>query len=419
MCDYSILNIISSVRGKSYLIGVVKMDACNHRTFRQAITKVVSEVGINFNHVISVVTDNAAYCKKAYRDVLSAVYPNSLHVLCIAHIVNLVSEVYHHHSDFKYTADLISMIKSSLFKKPGRKSRFLKFLGDYIATSAVKLPPVPVSTRWNSWYKAASYHATRIQLYEAFYKAEKAQGVAVERIIEMVTHKTIYPEIRLQLYFIKENCQRLMAVLTSLEAKELPLACTVYNTLEDFGLYLRAGTTRTSFGEETNHLLQNLPLEQRRVKIKSFQAVFSLSLQKLEAHIDNLPAYPYYKAIRIFDPRQLAVLSHDISDYCALPSLQDPSPALLEEWLIYVQYNCDELPNPLHVNDFWKGLHTRFPNLAAIAMQAIWMPVASVEVEQSFSQYKHILNDHCESLTKENTKRLVLLYYNGDIQGQF
>ena len=216
----------------------------------------------------------------------------------------------------------------------------------------------------------------------------------------MVTHKTIYPEIRLQFYFIKENCQRLTAVLTSLEAKELPLACTVYNTLEDLRSYLRAGTTKTSFEEEANHLLQNLPLEQRRVKIKSFQAVFSLSLQKLEAHIDNLHTYPYYKAIRIFDPRQLAVLSHDISDYCALPSLQDPSPALLEEWLIYVEYNCDELPNPLHVNDFWKGLHTRFPNLAAIAMQAIWMPVASVEVERSFSQYKHLLNDHHEENTK-------------------
>ena len=112
----------------------------------------------------------------------------------------------------------------------------------------------------------------------------------------MVTHKTIYPEIRLQLYFIKENCQRLMAVLTSLEAKDVPLACTVYNTLEDLRSYLRSGTTKTSFGEETDRLLQNLPLEQRRIHIKSFQAVFNLYLQKLEVHIDNLPAYPYYKA---------------------------------------------------------------------------------------------------------------------------
>ena len=113
------------------------------------------------------------------------------------------------------------------------------------------------------------------------------------------------------------------------------------------------------------------------------------------------------------------MLPHDISDYSAIPSLKDPSPALLEEWLIYVQYNCDDLPNPFHVNDFWKGVHARFPNLAAIAMQAIWMPVASVDVERSFSQYKHILNDRRESLTEENTKRLVLLYYNGDIEGHF
>ena len=47
------------------------------------------------------------------------------------------------------------------------------------------------------------------------------------------------------------------------------------------------------------------------------------------------------------------------------------------------------------------------------------MPVASVEVERSFSLYKHILNKRCESLTEENTKRLVLLYYNGDIEGHF
>ena len=61
--------------------------------------------------------------------------------MCSA-LPTLLTEVFHHHSDFKYTADLIL---SSLFKKPGRKSRFLKFLADYIATSEVKFPPVPVS----------------------------------------------------------------------------------------------------------------------------------------------------------------------------------------------------------------------------------------------------------------------------------
>ena len=35
--------------------------------------------------------------------------------------------------------------------------------------------------------------------------------------------------------------------------------------------------------------------------------------------------------------------------------------------------------------------------------------IASVGCEQSFSQYKYILNDRRESLTEENMKRLVML----------
>jgi len=47
------------------------------------------------------------------------------------------------------------------------------------------------------------------------------------------------------------------------------------------------------------------------------------------------------------------------------------------------------------------------------------MPVTSVEVERSFSNYKHLLNDEKESLTEENTCRLMILYYNGDIEYRF
>ena len=40
---------------------------------------------------------------------------------------------------------------------------------------------------------------------EGFYKSEKGKGMAIERITELLTHKTIYPEIFVQLQFIKEN----------------------------------------------------------------------------------------------------------------------------------------------------------------------------------------------------------------------
>ena len=143
-----------------------------------------------------------------------------------------------------------------------------------------------------------------------------------------------------------------------------------------------------------------------------------VSLQKLERHLDQHPAYEYYKAVRVFDPQQLPIVSHDIEDYTAIPGLQEPSPALMEEWLIYTEYR-DTILSPLIIPEFWTGVRDRFPNLASIALKAIWMPVASVDVERSFSQYKHILNDRRENLTEENTKRLAILNFNGDIEGHF
>ena len=68
-------------------------------------------------------------------------------MLCLAHIVNLASEVFQKSNDFQHVSTLISMVKSSLFKKPGRKSLFLSILKEAISPVDVRLPPVPVSTR--------------------------------------------------------------------------------------------------------------------------------------------------------------------------------------------------------------------------------------------------------------------------------
>ena len=108
----------------------------------------------------------------------------------------------------------------------------------------------------------------------------------MERILELVTHKTIFPEICLQLYFLKESCHRLMTGLTSLEAKETPLACTVYNLLEDLRSYLRAGCTKTTFGTETDCLLAKLsePERRKQIKLLTLGAHAQRGLQYLVCH---------------------------------------------------------------------------------------------------------------------------------------
>ena len=62
-------------------------------------------------------------------------------------------------------------------------------------------------------------------------------------------------------------------------------------------------------------------------------------------------------------------------------------------------------------------MQCRFPLLEGIAnKRVIWKSVTCVGAECSFSRYKHLLNNQHESLTLENTKKLTVLFYNGDLK---
>ena len=116
--------------------------------------------------------------------------------------------------------------------------------------------------------------------------------------------------------------------------------------------------------------------------------------------------YNFYKAFRQFDPRQLSCISHDIDSFSAIKDLQDPSNDL--EFQIYVNYQ-DDLPNPFNILALWNTNKSRFPLLDQSANKVLWMPVTGIDAKPLFSQYKHLLNKQCESLTPENTKTLKML----------
>ena len=136
----------------------------------------------------------------------------------------------------------------------------------------MKLTPVPVATRWNSWFNAARYHSSFIQLYEGFFKQEKSDGLTVYRILELVDggrlHHASFLNLHLNLYFINENCTRLIKSLTSLEETKFPLACVVYNMMEDVKQYLHAGISKSTFGLETDCLLSELKTAERESYLK-------------------------------------------------------------------------------------------------------------------------------------------------------
>ena len=168
------------------------------------------------------------------------------------------------------------MLPSSLLSssQPCRKKQYLKWLEGSLFKEQLKLPTVPVATRQNSWFNAVKYHSSIVQFYEGFFKQEKSHSFAVDKILELVDdgqlHNASYHNLHLKLHFINENCTCLLTISTGLEETKSQLACVAYNMMEDVKQYLHTGTSKSTFGVDTDHLLSELGERESYLKFPRF-----------------------------------------------------------------------------------------------------------------------------------------------------
>lgn len=395
---------------------VIFMDSCNYSTVSQAILQSLHNNQVDLNDILAVVTDNAAYCLKAFREVLRGVMPNSVHATCLCHIINLVGETWQHYKYFSEVTALVMWVKSAFFKKPARKRRWVHFLTIKEAVRP-KVAPEPVSTRWNSWFESVQYHNEHVHLYKEFFAAEKSSAQAVKNILELMDTDVKQEALQLKLTFISEACGRLVTALRVLEGTHTPVAVSAYNIMEDLGSYLVNGTAKThGFGTKTDELLSQMRMSNKRDVLDHLHDGFHTAFEKFSKHWDVHPARQIYQLVRVFDPRQAPAMERQIEAYGTLWGFKSPSPELSEEWATY--HHCvrnESLSASLNPADYWKGTSQRFPCIGNIAMSYIYFPVSSVDCERSFSKYKTLLTDKRESLTELNTKCLVIMYFNADV----
>lgn len=111
--------------------------------------------GCSRDDVLVMVTDGARYMLKAGRK-LKELYPNLVHVTCLAHAMHLVAETIR--DKFSDLNNFIAWTKSIFLKCPGRVQLLRNIAPD------IPLPPAPIITRWGTWLKAVDYYATHFEI---------------------------------------------------------------------------------------------------------------------------------------------------------------------------------------------------------------------------------------------------------------
>jgi len=110
---------------------------------------------------------------------------------------------------------------------------------------------------------------------------------------------------------------------------------------------------------------------------------------KLSEYVEGMkqPAIQLFKAVRIFDPKQLPLLSHAFSNYANVTA---------DEWETYIDIAAWE-SSPEDVTSFSSSAENRLPKLAASANAYPAIPIGSADVEWSVT---NVLNRHVYSASK-------------------
>lgn len=200
--------------GRSFMLHLEQLQKVDHSAIAQLVQRALSILwpnGVRYDDVWLLVTDAAAYMKKAGKG-LAVVFPNLLHLTCLAHALHNVAEQVR--SQYPGVNDLIATVKSVFVKAPLRVQAFRTAAPD------LSLPPEPVVTRWGTWLSAVSYYATNWTLVKSVIEQLKSDDAAsIRRAKELFQDNGLLRDLA----FIHANFAHIAQAITRLETAGLPL----------------------------------------------------------------------------------------------------------------------------------------------------------------------------------------------------
>lgn len=214
-CGRNVANILFSYENQTKLVKTHFLETVTYRTISKIVIDTIYFYNISYDNIILLITDNASYMIKAFKDILSPLIPTLYHNTCLAHVFNLVGETWVKFEKFNLLSQVVSNIKTIFSYSAARKRRWLLHLTSNISNSSnpvkVTIPPLPVKTRWNSWFKFVIWMSSYIQYFKSFFEEEKKLDKKNNAIKELVTifqqdDQVFFLEILI--LFIKFNASR-------------------------------------------------------------------------------------------------------------------------------------------------------------------------------------------------------------------
>ena len=199
---------------KIYLLTSEELEKTNSSTIAQLFTTALALLwpeGVQHKNVLLFLSDAAPYMKKSAR-VLKVLFPEMIHLTCLAHGLHRIAE--HVRGLFPSIDKLVSNGKKIFLKAPSRCVAFKEIAPE------LALPPQPILTRWGTWISAVLYYTSNLDKFEEVIESlDDSDSSAVHIVKELLQDKVL----RNDLAFIASNYAKLPEAINALEKRNMPL----------------------------------------------------------------------------------------------------------------------------------------------------------------------------------------------------
>lgn len=162
--------------------------------------------GIKYQDVLFIISDAAAYMKKAYRDNWKTLFPNSIHITCLAHAIHNLCDTIR--LRYNLVNSFVAKAKERITASIVNRNALIEAVGF--------LPPKAVITRWGTFLEAAEYYLEFFDQVKDWIESMDSESQATSTLKQLIDD----PDFKLQLLSIK-NCFFLVQAIKEIEKQGL------------------------------------------------------------------------------------------------------------------------------------------------------------------------------------------------------
>ena len=416
-CVFAVL--IETLEGTSsqqlYLGSCSFLEKANATTTSQAIMQTLSDLQIDFCNVRAICTDSAPYMLKCVSTLKVLIGDHLQGFTCWCHKLNLLGEIWQ--KNLKELNHVICCLKN-IFRN-GRKIRacYKTFIVENHTNLTPKLFPIPVMTRWSSWFSSVEYFFEYFHVLVEFFNQYEALPPQGQHLVEeYLCNPDMTKTLEIQAAFVAENCWLLTKPIFEFQTRKKPVAHLLMSRisfLQNKCKLVQCG----QFDAKVTNLIEELPSQNRASTENILKNCANLTLKKLdtlllkdEANIEIFVALDYiFEPSKLFSKVGLNNFEKLKKMFTKLPEFM-ASNSKCDLLLCYTEL-CDvvhsECANDTEINviDVLMGLKAKsstFREFCEKCMKSLWLPVSNADSESFFSTYNLILTDKRRRMKEEN-----------------